>query len=396
MVATDPPYFDAIGYADLSDYFYMWHRRALRTVHPDLFATIATPKAGELTAIANHHERSVDRARDYFVQGFTETFHNLSASLETDLPMLVVYASKEQKGGREEETRWSSILTAMINAELEITGTWPIHGTGGNRMIGLGTNAVATYIVMVVRARSDSASTSSLADFNRALRRELGPAIRDLQAASILPVDLAQAAMGPGMKIYSRYRAVLDQSGERVTVEQALRLINTARDEIMDEQVSDLDPESRFALRWWESFGWTVQPFDTANKTARPLGIGVDEVVRAQVATSRANQVALLGNADLDRTWEPSADIKPTAWEAVHHLADRLIDGGGEREAARLVARLGVLQDSAMSLAYRLHDIAAKKGWTSDQERYNLLISSWSELVRLGADSGDGATERLF
>lgn len=395
LIATDPPYFDAIGYADLSDYFYMWHRLALRRVHPDLYATVATPKSGELTAVPSHHGNSRDAARDYFIDGFTETFHNLGDSLRDDLPMLVVYASKEQKSGREEETRWASILTAMVAADLEIVGTWPIHGTGSTRMIGLGTNAVASYIVMVVRPRVASATTTSLTDFNRALRRELGPAIRDLQASSILPVDLAQAAMGPGMKIYSRYRAVLDQSGERISVEQALRAINAARGEVMDEQVADLDSESQFALRWWESFGWTVQAFDEANKTARPLGIGVDDVVRAQVATSHANKVQLLGSGGLDRGWRPGTDVAPTAWEAVHHLADRLIDGGGELEAARLMAQLGRLQSPTMTLAYRLHDIAAKKDRAVDQERYNALISSWSELVRLSGDSAVTA-EGLF
>ena len=395
LVATDPPYFDAIGYADLSDYFYMWHRRALRTVHPDLFATIATPKTGELTAIPGHHDKSVERARDYFVAGFTETFHNLRASSAEGLPMLVVYASKEQKGGREEETRWSSILTAIINAELEITGTWPIHGTGGKRMIGIGTNAVAAYIVMVCHPRPSDASTCSLTDFNRALRRELGPAVRDLQAASILPVDLAQAAMGPGMQIYSRYRAVVNQAGEAVPVDQALRLINAALGEVLDEQEGELDPESRFAVRWWATHGWNAADFGEADKAVRPLGISVDDVKRSQVATAVGNKVQLLGRGDLDRNWVPSKDTRPTAWQAVHHLADRLIDGGGELEAARLMTALGSLQDSAMALAYRLHDIAAKSARTADQERYNALISSWIELVRLSGDSQVSA-ERLF
>lgn len=395
LVATDPPYFDAIGYADLSDYFYLWHRRALRRVHPDLYSTIAAPKSGELTAVPAHHGDDAKRARTYFIEGFTETFRNLQQSQSAELPMLIVYASKEQKGGREEETRWSSILRAMVAAELEITGTWPVHGTGSTRMIGMGTNAIATYIVMTCRPRSDSATTTSLADFNRALRRELSTAIRDLQASSILPVDLAQAAMGPGMQIYSRYRAVLDQSGNTVGVEQALGLINSALAEVLDEQEGDLDPESRFAVRWWAAHGWASASFDDANKTARPLGISVDDVARAQVVTSHANKVQLLGIGQLDRTWTPAADIAPTAWEAVHHLVDRLVDGGGELDAAKLMAALGKLQDPAMALAYKLHDVAAKKGRASDQERYNALISSWTELIRLSGDSSVTA-EGLF
>jgi putative DNA methylase len=195
LVATDPPYFDAIGYADLSDYFYVWHRRALRAVHPDLYATVAAPKTGELTALSVHHGNSREAARAYFIAGFTETFRNLQCSLAADLPMLVVYASKEQSGGGDEQTRWSSILTAMVQAELQIVGTWPIHGTGSSRMIGQGTNSVATYVVMICRPRSAAAGSCSLGDFNRALRRELRPAVHDFQSAGILPVDLGQAAV---------------------------------------------------------------------------------------------------------------------------------------------------------------------------------------------------------
>lgn len=395
LVATDPPYFDAIGYADLSDYFYMWHRIAFRSVYPDLYQTIAVPKSGELTAFPWHAGGTKEAARDYFINGFTETFKSLQQASAPGLPLLVVYASKEQKGGREEETRWSSILTAIIDAGMEITGAWPVHGTGSTRMRGIGANAVAAYIVMICRPRAQQAGSCTLAEFNRALRRELGPAVRDLQAASILPVDLAQAAMGPGMQIYSRYRAVLDQSGSRVPVDRALRLINLALAEVLDEQEGELDPESRFAVRWWETHAWESASFGEADKTVRPLGISVDDVARAQVITSQGSKVQLLGLGDLDPSWVPSGDMRPTAWEAVHHLAHRLIDRGGELEAARLMAVLDNLRDPAMALVYRLHDIAAKKGRTRDQERYNALINSWAELVKLSSD-GSIASEGLF
>jgi putative DNA methylase len=394
LIATDPPYFDAIGYADLSDYFYLWHRRALRKVHPDLYMTVAAPKKGELTAVPAHHGGPA-AAKDYFIDGFTETFNALKSAQDPNLPLLVVYASKEQKAGSGEETRWASILTAMIAADLEITGTWPIHGATVARLIGNQANSIASYIVMVCRPRPDSAGTVSLADFSRVLRRELAPAVRDLQAASILPIDLAQAAMGPGMQIYSRYRAVLDQSGSRVPVEQALRMIDTARSEVLDEQEGELDSESRFAVRWWATYGWGTGTFDAADKTARPLGIGVDDAVRAQVATSQANKVSLLGNSVVNSDWTPSNDRRPTAWEAVHHLAHRLIDRGGELEAARLMGDLGSLRESTMTLTYRLHDLAAASGRTADQERYNALINSWAELVKLSSDAGS-MSERLF
>ena len=391
LVATDPPYFDAIGYADLSDFFYIWHRRALRGVHPDLYQTVAAPKTGELTAVPARHQGSTSAARDYFIEGFTETFHNLKSCAGPGLPILVVYASKEQKGGRDEETRWSSILSAMTAADLQITGTWPILGTGASRMRGLGSNAVATYVVMVCRPRPLTAGTASLGDFNRALRRELRPAIHDLQAAGILPVDLAQAAMGPGMQVYSRYKRIIGQDGSTVSVEQALRLINAARDEVLDEQEGELDSYSRFAAAWWEKHGWSEASFGEADQLARPHGTSVDDLVRAAVlAYPSPGWVRVLGSANLDRAWTPDTDRSPTAWEAVHHLADRLIDGGGVADAARLLAVLGALRDPAQALVYRLHDIAAKKGWTQDQERYNALIGSWSDLLALSASEMDG------
>ena len=390
FIATDPPYFDAIGYADLSDYVYVWHRRALRERFPDLYGTAATPKIGELTAIPSHHGGK-DEARDYFIAGFTDAFLRLKNNSASDLPLLVVYASKEQDGGREEETRWSSILTAMIAADLEITGTWPIHGAKGSRMIGIGTNAVASYVVMVCRPRSAAAMRTSLADFNRALRRELRPAIQGFQAAGVLPVDLAQAAMGPGMQVYSRYKAVLDQAGSPIPVEQALRLINASLSEVLDEQQGDLDAYSRFAVGWWEANGWNEAPFGDADKAARPQGLSVDDLVRAEVAKyPRPGFVKVLGDGDLDRTWSPENDSRPSAWEAVHHLTDRLIDGGGAVEAGRLMAGLGTYRDSAQALVYRLHDIAAKKNRFQDQERYNALIGSWSDLLAISATEKEG------
>lgn len=310
--------------------------------------------------------------------------------------MLVVYASKEQKGGSGEEIRWASILTAMVDAGLEITGTWPIHGTGSARMRGIGSNAVASYIVMVCRPRSKTAATTSLSDFNRALRRELGRAVREFQAASILGVDLWQAAQGPGMQIYSRHKSVVGQDGA-VSVPQALILIRDALEDVLDEQVGELDPESRFALMWWEAHGWEAAPFGEADKAARPLGISVDDVAQSGVVTSEASKVQLVrlsGDAD---SWLPSSDNRPTAWEAVHHLAHRLIEGGGEIDAAQLMGGLGNLQEPARVLTYRLQDIAGQRGWTVDQERYNALINSWPELVKLSsAQFSRDAAERLF
>lgn len=391
LVATDPPYFEAIGYADLSDYYYIWHRHALQRVHPDLYATIATPKSGELIASPSRHDGSAEAARQYFIEGFTQTFRNLQRSMADDLPLIVVYASKEQKGGRGDETRWASILSAMMAADLEITGTWPIRGTGSSRLRTLGSNAVASYVAMVCRPRPTNAGPCSLGDFNRALRRELRSAVHSLQAAGILPVDLPQSAMGPGMQVFSRYRQVLDQDGRVVPVEQALRLINAALGEVLDEQEGELDSYSRFAVGWFEKFGWAPAPFGDADEMVRPQGISVDDAIRAGVAYyPRPGFVQLLGDGPMSREWRPATDSRPSAWEGVHHLADRLIDGGGSQEAGRLMAELGVYREPAQALVYRLHDIAAKQGRGRDQERYNALIGSWADLLAVSATEQDG------
>lgn len=396
LVATDPPYFDAIPYADLSDYFYLWHRQAGRDIHPDLYATVAAPKTGELTAFPWHHDGTREGARKYFIDGFTKVFENLKSSIRTDLPLLVVYASKEQQAGSGEETRWSAILTALLNAEFEITATWPIHGTGTTRMRSQKSNAVATYVVMVCRPRSSTAGTATLADFNRALRQDLKPAVLSLQGAGILPVDMAQAAMGPGMQVYSRYRSVLDQSGRQVPVEQALRLINQALAEVLEEQDGELDSFSRFAVVLWERHHWDSAPFGMGDQIARPQGISVDEAVRAGIVSyPRPGYIKLRGLGELDRTWKPATDELPSAWEGVHHLADRLIDGGGISEAGALMAQLGALRDHSQALVYRLHAVAARKGWTDDQERYNALIGSWSDLIAEGARN-QNTGEALF
>lgn len=389
LVATDPPYFDAIGYADLSDYFYVWHRRALRTVFPDLFRTVAAPKRGELTAVPSHHGGKQAEAKHYFIEGFTQTFKSLQQSLGDDLPMLIVYASKEQKGGAAEQTRWVSILTAMVDSGLEITGTWPIHGTTTARMISAGTNAVATYVVMVARPRKSGARDCSVGDFLRALRRELPGAIVRLQTESVLPVDMAQAVLGPGMSIYSRHSAVRSQDGVAIPVDHALDLIRSVYGEVQDEQVSGLDTASQFAIDWWADKGWAPGTFDEANRLARSKGTSVDEVVRAQVVTSRGNIVKLLGAGSLARDWTPTRDAYPTAWESAHHLVDRLIEGGGEVEAAALLDILDRrgMADAARMLAYRLASLAAATKRTKDEERYNALIEAWPRLLAQAPES---------
>lgn len=385
IFATDPPYFNQISYADLSDYFYVWLRRCLGTTLPDLFKTMATPKNAELIASPTRHGGK-DEARHYFVDGFVETFGGLIAAQSPEAPALVVYAFKEQNNtatGEDIAPGWEAILEAMMAAGLMIVGTWPIHGTGSTRMVSMGTNALATYVVLVVRPRPEDAVRITRSDLGRLLRDELGASVSELQQANIAPVDLAQAVIGPGMEIYSRHSSVVETDASRVGVAQALGMINRTLSEVLDEQEGDLDPDSRWAATWYDQHGFGTGTFGEADRLARPKGIAVDSLVQAGIVTSGANKVKLISRQDLPDDWDPASDARPTAWEAVHYLVRALLDEGGETEAARLYSRLGALTDPARELAYRLFQIADRNARTDDAMSYNALVASWSEISRL-------------
>lgn len=300
LVATDPPYYDQIGYADLSDYFYPWLRRSLAGTFPDLFATMATPKTGELVALPTRHGGSRERAGRYFVDGFTEAFESLATAQVDDAPMLVVYAFKEKgANGSGVSPGWAAILEAVVNANLMVTGTWPINGTGATRMVGLGTNALATYVVLVCRPRPTVAPRITRSDLTRLLRSELASAVAQLQHANIAPVDLAQAVIGPGMEVYSRHAGVVETDGVRVDVAAALALINRTLGEVLDEQEGDLDPDSRWAVTWYDEHGFAAASFGKADQLARAKGIAVDSLVQAGIVASGGNKVALITRESL-------------------------------------------------------------------------------------------------
>jgi putative DNA methylase len=399
IVATDPPYFDQIGYADLSDYFYPWLRKSLRGTFPDIFATMATPKTGELVALPTRHNGDRNIATRYFIDGFTATFEHLAAAQAEDVPMLVVYAFKEQSADNAGISRgWAAILEAVVGARLMVTGTWPISGTGATRMVGLRTNALATYVVLVCRPRPTEAKRVTRADFTRLLRSELAGAVGELQHANIAPVDLAQAVIGPGMQVYSRHRSVIETDGSTVGVAAALALINRTLAEVLDEQEGDLDADSRWAVTWYGDHGFDTAPFGKADQLARAKGIAVDSLVEAGIVTSGAGRVALIARDALRERWDPATDRRATAWEAVQYLV-RALEEGGERGAADLYARLGGLADPARELAYRLFQMAEKKGRTDEAIAYNGLVTSWSEIARLADDlprQSTTTTEVLF
>jgi putative DNA methylase len=382
LVLTDPPYFSAIGYANLSDYFYPWIRLALRNVYPELFATLATPKGGELIAEPARHE-SKELAKDYFISGFTETFTSLRQASRPDLPLLIVYAYKEQEADDEGQVSsgWEAMLEAVIRSGLSIVGTWPVHGTGAARMRGLGSNALATYVVLVCRPRPSTSVRVSRRDLVASLRAEFGPAIEVLQSAAVAPVDLAQAVIGPGMSVFTRYQAVLEPDGSPMTVRSALLLINSVLAEVLDEQEGEFDADTRWAITWFEQFRYSEAPSGEADSLARAKVTSIDGLERAGVIVTRGGTCRLVRRDELSEEYDPVKDTRATVWESVQHLVKQLLDGGEER-AASLLARLSNAE-AARDLAYRLYSICDRKGWAEEGGAYNVLVASWPEIARL-------------
>ncbi|UYN95211.1 MAG: DUF1156 domain-containing protein [Enhydrobacter sp.] len=388
VVSTDPPYYDNIGYADLSDFFYVWLRRSLRSVFPSLFSTLAVPKTEELVATPYRHGNR-DNAEAFFLHGITRAMQRLAEQAHPAFPVTVYYAFKQseaESGSGTASTGWEIFLDAIIRAGLGISGTWPIRTERGTRSIGIGTNALASSIVLVCRPRSSSAPTATRREFFAELKSELPMALRHLQEGNIAPVDLAQASIGPGMAVFTRYAKVVDVEGNPVSVRDALSLINTTLDEALAEQEGDFDADSRFAVAWFEQQGFTEGEFGVADVLARAKNTSVGGLAVAGVLESKRGKVRLLRSEELPAGWNPATDQRLTAWETVHQLV-RALDAGGESAAADLVARLGAKAEAARELAYRLYVIAERKKRAAEALAYNGLVQSWPEILRLAQES---------
>ncbi|MFD6968320.1 DUF1156 domain-containing protein [Streptomyces sp. NPDC059949] len=388
LIATDPPYFAQINYADLSDYFYVWLRRAARDLHPDLFGTMATPKSEEL--IANPHRHgSQDKARQYFIDGFTEVFSSLKQASRPDLPLIVIYAHRQEetKEGELTSSAWDALLEAMLAANVSVVGTWPLHATHSSRQIGHGANALASYIAMICRPRPKTAGTLDRRGFLQALRRELPERIKPLQQSSIPAVDLGQAAIGPGMEIFSRYTRVTEPDGSPMRVRTALSLITKALDELLSEYEEDFDADTRWCIKWFEEKQWETADFGEADKLANRYNTSVPGLVHAGVVKSAAGKAALIKPAALPVGYDPTTDDRLTVWEVAMHLS-RLIEGKGVGTGidaagdllARARTRPEINEDTVKGLAYLLHSVCEQRGWTESQRWFNNLVSSWPDL----------------
>lgn len=387
VVSTDPPYYDNIGYADLSDFFYVWLRHSLKSVFPSLFSTLAVPKAEELVATPYRHG-SKEKAESFFLEGMTQAMHRLAEQAHPAFPVTIYYAFKQSETESAEgtsSTGWETFLDAVIRAGFALSGTWPMRTELGNRMIGSGTNALASSIILVCRPRATNAATATRREFLTALKSELPAALAHLQAGNIAPVDLAQAAIGPGMAVYTRYAKVLDAKGDALKVREALALINETLDEALAEQEGDFDADSRWALAWFEQHGFAEGEFGVADVLARAKNTAVSGLVEAGIVASSRGKVRLLNPNELPTDWDPLTDTRLTHWETVHHLI-RALEAGGESAAAEIVAKLGAKAEVSRELCYRLYTLCERKKRANEALAYNGLVQSWPEITRLARE----------
>jgi putative DNA methylase len=387
VVSTDPPYYDNVPYADLSDFFYAWLRRSLRPVFPDLFATLATPKTEELVA-APIRQGGVQAAEAFFLSGMTQAMHRLADHAHPAFPVSIYYAFRQSEAvteGGVASTGWDTFLEAVIRAGFGISGTWPMRTEKQGRSSGIDTNALASSIVIVCRPSSMDTPTATRREFVATLRRELPEALRHLQAGNIAPVDLAQAAIGPGMAVFTRYSEVLDASGQAMKVREALALINQTLDEALAEQEGDFDADSRWALAWFEQHGFSEGDYGVAETLSKAKNTGIDGLERSGIIESKRGKVRLLKPEELPPDWDPEKDSRINAWEMVHHLI-RALDHGGEAGASEIVRKLGSRAEVARELAYRLYTLCERKRRAAEALAYNGLVQSWPEIARLAAE----------
>ena len=402
VITTDPPYYDNIGYADLSDFFYVWLRRSLGRIHPDLFRTLLTPKAAELVATPYRFGGDRNEARQFFETGLGKAVAHMRAAQAPDYPMALFYAYKQvetETGGSGNRTTtstgWETMLSGIITNGFTITGTWPIRTESTGRILAKDTNALASSIVLACRPRADDAPSATRRDFAAALRRELPDAIRRLQAENIAPVDLAQAAIGPGMAVFSRYARVLEADGAPMKARAALAEINRVLDETLAEAEGDMDADTRFCVAWFEQYGAAERPYGEAEVLFTAKNTSFKGLEEAGVIAGGGGKVRLKRREELDPGWGPARDDRLVDWECAQHLVRAMTaeTGGGVAEAARLAHAMGPGRaENARALAYRLYTVSERKGWTEEALACNILVTSWPQ-IQAGAAGGPAQAE---
>ena len=399
VVSTDPPYYDNIGYSDLSDYFYVWLRRMLKPVLPSVTATMLTPKAQELVANPYRHGGK-DGASEFFVDGFNHVFAHIRQTARTDIPMTVYYAEKQEANKTGTSTGWYALLDGLIHSGWEITATWPVRSERGGRMISVGTNSLASSIVLACRPRPADAPATAMRAFNSVLRMELSEELRTLIASGIDPVDLSQAAIGPGISVYSRYSRIREADGTDMPIQRALEVINHVIDEVMGDADSDYDPDTRFAVKWYQSYGWDRQDSGIADQLSRSCGTSPDALVRSSVFEAAGGNARLLRPGELSGEWDPLTDVRTSLWDAAVRLAG-VLDAKGVDAVMPMMAHVGQCMplDQVRGLVFRMYHEAEKRKDTEEAIRFNNLASMWDDLytdaVRRMRDAGENVQGTL-
>ncbi len=381
IISTDPPYYDNIGYADLSDFFYIWLRKSLQQIFSNIFSSITTPKIEELVATPYRHNGK-DVAEQFFMDGMIQVISNFRVVGSESYPITIYYAFKqsETKGENTTSIGWEAFLEAIIKSGFIITGTWPIRTERNARSIGQGTNALASSIVLVCRIRKDSSSIPRR-QFLRELKEELPEALEAMiggkkGASPIAPVDLAQAAIGPGMAVFSRYSGIIEADGSKMSVHDALIQINKVIDEFFNEAEGDMDSDTRFCIDWFMQYGFKQAEYGQADVLARAKGTTVEGLAVAGVVETGGGKVRLLKFEEYPENWDPEKDTRTPTWEALHQLI-RALRSGGEAEAGLLLKKMAERTESIRQLAYRLYTLCERKGWAEEARAYNELIASW-------------------
>lgn len=399
--ATDPPYYDNVGYSDLSDFFYVWLRRSLGDVHPSLFSTLLTPKSSELVATPYRFGGDRNKAERFFEQGLLDAFVGIHRRQDDQYPATVFYAFK-QAGQRDDSgpgavsTGWETMLSGLLDSGLGVVGTWPMRTERSARTVALGTNALASSIMLVCRARLETSSLGTRAEFLSALRAELPDRLRVLQSGNIAPVDLAQASIGPGMEVFSRYSKVLESDGKAMTVGAALGLINQVLEEVLAEYEGEYDPDTRWAVAWFEQFGMRDGEFGQAEVLSKAKNTAIDVLARAGIVHRGTGKVRLLGRDEISDDWDPAGSGRLSIWETTQRLVRAHFDEGSEDAAGEIVAQLGgEISDRARDLAYRLYDICNRKGRAEEGVAYNALVTAWPSILS-AAERARGPVQAQF
>ncbi|MBJ7903996.1 DUF1156 domain-containing protein [Streptomyces sp. DSM 110735] len=390
VINTDPPYYDNIGYADLADFFYVWLRRSLGDIYPDVMSTILTPKEPELIATPYRHNGNWGAAEKHFERGFVETFTHMRAGHHPDYPLTVYYAFKQSETDAEDgtaSTGWETLLSGLIEAGWSVTGTWPVRTERTGRSRDIGSNALASSVVLACRPRHVTAGSTDRRGFLRALRSELPDKLRKLQEGNLAPVDLPQSAIGPGIAVFSRYAKVTEPDGSPMRVRTALGLINDVLADVLNEQEGEFDQDTRWAIRWFEQFQWGKGTFGDAETLAKAYNVSVKGLQDAYITASGDRKVWLVAPADLPESYDPETDARISVWEAAMHLS-RVLEGKGAQSGvgpagellAGIRARGEFDEDAIRDLAHLLYSICDRRRWSESGQRFNNLASAWSDL----------------